>query len=100
MVHRYICEIHDEIDRAVKVGRIDLIKGLTEEARTAGKRMEAKLQEYAELKYDISRAKELKERRRQLSRQIVKLERCLPEDLDDTSGEEDEVDWDELMSDD
>lgn len=60
MPSRYICEIHDDIDEAVKVGRIDLIKGLTEEARVAGKRMEAKLSDYRSLKYDFEKWKELK----------------------------------------
>jgi len=60
MVSRYICDVHDDIDKAVLVGRIDLIKGLTEEARVAGKRMESKLQDYSDMKYDLHRLKELK----------------------------------------
>ena len=60
MPSRYICELHDEIDEAVKVSRIDLIKGLTEEARVAGKRMEAKLHDYSSMKYDLRKWKRLK----------------------------------------
>lgn len=60
MVSRYICEIHDEIDEAIKRLRIDLIPGLCEEARTCGKRMEAKLMEYQSMKYDVRKYKELK----------------------------------------
>jgi hypothetical protein len=67
MPSRYICEIHDDIDKAVKVGRIDLIKGLTEEARVAGKRMEAKLQDYSSMKYDVRHYKKLKARIKQLT---------------------------------
>ena len=60
MPSRYICEIHDDIDEAVKKGRIDLVAGLTEEARVAGKRMEAKLHDYANMKYSIRKYKQLK----------------------------------------
>jgi len=60
MPSRYICEIHDDIDEAVKKGRIDLVAGLTEEARVAGKRMEAKLHDYSGMKYDIRKWKRLK----------------------------------------
>ena len=66
MPNRYICEIHDDIDKAVKVGRIDLVRGLTEEARVAGKRMESKLQDYRDMKYDVRKYKELKEEIRKL----------------------------------
>jgi len=66
MPSRYICEIHDDIDEAVKKGRIDLIAGLTEEARVAGKRMEAKLQDYSNLKYDFEKWKRLKKSIKQL----------------------------------
>jgi hypothetical protein len=66
MPSRYICEIHDDIDKAVKVGRIDLVKGLTEEARVAGKRMEAKLMDYSNLKYDLRKYKTLKKEIKQL----------------------------------
>ena len=66
MPSRYICEIHDDIDEAVKKGRIDLIGGLTEEARVAGKRMEAKLQDYSNLKYDFEKWKRLKKSIKQL----------------------------------
>jgi len=66
MPSRYICEIHDDIDEAVKVGRIDLIKGLTEEARVAGKRMEAKLHDYSSMKYGVRKWKRLKKEIKEL----------------------------------
>jgi len=60
MPSRYICEIHSDIFEAIKVLRIDLIPGLCEEARVAGVRMEAKLQDYSNMHYDLHRLKELK----------------------------------------
>jgi len=88
MPSRFICEIHDDIDRAVKKGRIDLIKGLTEEARVAGKRMEAKLQDYSNLKYDFKKWKRLKKSIKQLeaTKEWMETELNLadaPEDSDD-----------------
>ena len=60
MVSRYICEIHDDICEAIKKLRVDLVPGLCEEARVAGVRMEAKLREYQNLKYDFQKYKRLK----------------------------------------
>lgn len=88
MPSRYICEIHDDIDEAVKKGRIDLIGGLTEEARVAGKRMEAKLQDYSNLKYDFEKWKRLKKSIKQLEATKEWMESELniedaPDDVDD-----------------
>lgn len=85
MPSRYICEIHDDIDKAIKVGRIDLVKGLTEEARVAGKRMEAKLHDYSSMKYDIRRYKSLKEeiRKLQLTKEWIESELELGDQPDD-----------------
>ena len=88
MVSRYICEIHDEIDEAIKRLRIDLIPGLCEEARVAGKRMEAKLQDYADMKYNIRKYKELKTAVRQLKSTKEFIEANLDlEEIDDTEDD-------------
>ena len=97
MPSRYICEIHDDIDEAISKLRIDLIPGLCEEARVAGKRMEAKLHDYANLKYDIERAKELKARRDHLAAEIKRLGKLVPDAVED--DDDGEIDWDELMRD-
>lgn len=81
MPSRYICEIHDDIDAAVKVGRMDLVPGLTEEARVAGKRMEAKLHDYSSLKYDLIKLKKLKAKIAQLksTEEFIEANLDLPE---------------------
>ena len=88
MVSRYICEIHDDIDEAIKKLRIDLIPGLCEEARVAGKRMEAKLHDYAEMKYDVRKYKELKKAVKQLRSTKEFIEANL--DLEDVDSTEDD----------
>ena len=62
MLHRYMCDVLDEIRTALKVGRIDMITGLVEEIQTMGNRMEAKLQEYADLEYRLGEYRELKKK--------------------------------------
>jgi hypothetical protein len=93
MPSRYICEIHDDIDEAVKKLRIDLIPGLCEEARVAGKRMEAKLNDYAGMKYEIRRYKELKKAVAQLRTTKEFLESQL--DLDEVPDSDEEDSWPE-----
>jgi len=93
MPSRYICEIHDEIDAAVEKLRIDLIPGLTEEARVAGKRMEAKLHDYSSMKYDVRRYKDLKSEIKKLK----STKEFLEANLDLEEIEHDDDDWpDEL----
>jgi len=87
MPSRYICEIHDDIDEAIKKLRIDLVPGLTEEARVAGKRMEAKLNDYSSMKYDIRRYKELKAEIKKLKSTKEYLEANI--DLEEIETEDD-----------
>ena len=81
MPSRYICEIHNDIVEAIKVLRIDLIPGLCEEARVAGVRMEAKLNDYSNMHYDLERFKELKARIKKLKSTAEFIEANL--DLDE-----------------
>jgi len=81
MPSRYICEIHFDIVEAIKVLRIDLIPGLCEEARVAGVRMEAKLNDYSNMHYDLERFKELKARIKKLKSTAEFIEANL--DLDE-----------------
>lgn len=60
MIHRYMCDVLDEMRTAVKVGRIDMLIGLIEEMQIMGNRMEAKLQEYADLGYRLEEYKKIK----------------------------------------
>jgi hypothetical protein len=95
MPSRYICEIHDDIDEAIKKLRIDLIPGLCEEARVAGKRMEARLKDYSSMKYDLRRARELKKliAEYKLTSEFLEANLELPE----FDGNEDDDIFDEVM---
>jgi len=57
---RYVCSILDEMREAIKVLSINQLPGLIEEAQTAVNRMEAKLNDYSNMKYDLHRLEELK----------------------------------------
>ena len=95
MVSRYICEIHDDIDRAVKKGRIDLVAGLTEEARVAGKRMEAKLHEYSSLKYEFKKYKKLQKEIKKLTATKEWIELELGFEDEPESDDEEAFDFDD-----
>jgi len=77
--HRYVCEVLDEIRTAVKVGRIDMIVGLVEEAQTLVNRMEAKLHDYADVGYNLDEARKLRKTLRELRDQADIIEETLEE---------------------
>jgi hypothetical protein len=77
MPHRYVCEVLDEIRTAVKVGRIDMINGLVEEAQTLVNRMEAKLHDYSDLGYRLDTASDLRKKLRDLEKQANMIEDSL-----------------------
>jgi len=74
MPNRFVCDVLREIRTAVKVGRVDMIKGLVEEAQVLVNRMEAKLADYANLGYDLDRGREFKLKLRQLRKQAQAIE--------------------------
>ena len=59
-VNRFVCEVLTEMRTAIKVGRIDIMEGLIEEAQTLVNRMEAKLGDYSDWVYDLARGREYK----------------------------------------
>jgi len=73
-VNRYICSVLDEMRTAVRVGRIDMLVGLIEEAQTLANRMESKLADYKELGYDLDKTKELKADIKKLREQLGDIE--------------------------
>jgi hypothetical protein len=66
MPNRYICDVLREIKDCVKIGRIDMIKGLVQELQVMANRMEAKLADYANMGYDLDTAKDLHAQLRKL----------------------------------
>jgi len=56
---RYLCDVLDDMRSALKVLRIDLLAGLIEEAQIMGNKMESKLNDYSDMKYNLGKGKEL-----------------------------------------
>ena len=56
---RYLCDVLDDMRSALKVLRIDLLAGLIEEAQIMGNKMESKLNDYSDMKYNLEKGKEL-----------------------------------------
>jgi hypothetical protein len=77
MPSRYVCEVLKEIRTAVDVGRIDMVRGLVEEIQTLVNRMEAKLMDYADLGYDLDRAKDLNIKLRKFQKMADRIEESL-----------------------
>jgi hypothetical protein len=77
MPHRYICAVLDEMRTAVRIGRIDMLVGLVEEAQTLVNRMEAKLGEYSDMGYDVRKAKGLRRELQELQDGIEEIENTL-----------------------
>ena len=90
MPNRYICDVIAEIRTAIKVGRIDMLTGLTEEIQTLANRMEAKLADYANIGYDLERASDLKKKLFKLRKQAHELS----EKLDGDGGDDTLADYD------
>jgi hypothetical protein len=72
-----------EIRTAIEVGRIDMIRGLTEEIQTMANRMEAKLADYAMIGYDLENASDFKYELRKLRDQAKELKRKLDVEEDE-----------------
>jgi len=82
MPHRYVCSVLDEMRTAVKVGRVDLVIGLIEEAQTLVNRMEAKLGEYSDMGFELDSARKLRKTLRELKDQADMIEEKLDDDED------------------
>jgi hypothetical protein len=96
MPSRYVCEVLTEIRECTKTLRFDRLPGLIEEVQTLVNRMEARLNDYSSMKYDLQRARELKQRIAQLksTEQFLEANLKLPE----FDGNEDEDIFDEVMN--
>lgn len=57
--HRYVCDVLTEMRTAVRVGRIDMLKGLIEEVQSMANRMEAQLYTYRDMRYNLEDANSL-----------------------------------------
>lgn len=90
MPSRYVCSVLTEMRTAVKVGRIDTLVGLIEEVQTLVNRMEAKLQDYADMKWDLADHRKQKRRYRELRDYVDRMEIEL--DLSDDDDDDDEID--------
>jgi len=59
-LNRYLCDVLEEMEACIKTNNFSTLQSLIEEARTMGKRMEAKLadeKDWRELKEQISEKK-------------------------------------------
>ena len=56
---RYLCDVLADMRSALKVLRIDLVAGLIEEAQIMGNKMESKLNDYSDMRYNLEKGKEL-----------------------------------------
>jgi hypothetical protein len=87
--NRYVCQVLEEIRASHKSFRMDRIPGLIEEVQTMVNKMEAKLQDYRDMGYDLSRCKELADKLKAYSKQVSNIEDFLkPEKSDVELGNE------------
>ena len=80
--NRFVCSVLKEMRVAVKAGRIDMLKGLIEEVQTLVNRMEAKLEDYSDLGYDLEQGRDFKRKLRVLGKQADEIEK----EMDETQG--------------
>ena len=79
-MNRFLCDVLEEMRTAVKVGRIDMVHGLIEEAQSMGNRMEAKLGDYRDMGYDLDSARKLKNTLRELTNSADIIENKLDDE--------------------
>ena len=73
-VSRYVCSVLDEMRTAIKVGRIDMLSGLIEEVQTLVNRMEARLEDYQTMGYDLERGREYRRKLKVIRKEADHLE--------------------------
>ena len=74
MPNRTLCDVLTEMRTSIKVGRIDMLHGLIEEAQTMGNRMEAKLYDYENMGYHLEEGRRFKNKLKQLQNEASELE--------------------------
>ena len=80
MPNRYMCDVLEEMRTAVKIGRIDMVHGLIEEAQSMANRMEAKLSDYRDMGYSLDEARKLRKTLRELTDSADMIENKLDEE--------------------
>jgi len=73
MPHRTICQILEEVRKAHETSNYSYLPGLVEEIQSAANRMEAKLYEYSDYKWELKEIKKLEKRRKDLEEKIENL---------------------------
>ena len=73
-LHRYLCDVLEEMRQCVKTQNYSYLPGLIEEAQSMGNRMEAKLHEINDLNSLRKDIKELEEKRNKLKEEVEKKE--------------------------
>ena len=81
-INRFVCSVLKEMRKAVKVGRIDMLEGLIEEVQVLVNRMEAKLEDYSDLGYDLERGRDFKRKLKVLTKQANEIEKDMDDEQD------------------
>ena len=88
MPSRYVCQVLDEMRTCHRLFKMDMIPGLIEEVQTLVNRMEAKLQDYSNLGYDLKRGRKLRKEMADMEEQIEKMEERLGVESDDDDDDD------------
>jgi len=73
-LHRYLCDVFDEMRKCNKTRNYGSLMGLIEEAQSMGNRMEAALNTYKDDRGDIDNCRKLLKQRKKLLKEIKELE--------------------------
>ena len=74
MTNRYVCDVLKEMRECLKTNNFSYLDGLIEETQMLVNRMESKLHDYKDAKYDEDRIKKLKREKKSLQKEIDDLE--------------------------
>jgi len=74
MTNRYVCDVLKEMRECLKTNNFSYLDGLIEETQMLVNRMESKLYDYKDAKYDEDRIKKLKREKRSLQKEVDDLE--------------------------
>lgn len=74
MTNRYVCDVLKEMRECLKTNNFSYLDGLIEETQVLVNRMESKLHDYKDAKYDEDRIKKLKLEKKKLQKEVDELE--------------------------
>ena len=74
MTNRYVCDVLKEMRECLKTNNFSYLDGLIEETQMLVNRMESKLHDYKDAKYDEDRIKKLKKEKISLQKEVDDLE--------------------------